>query len=552
MQIVSRVRPATDPVQIRRTRTDTADRDNLATVPCFGMELLERRVLYAAGDLDPGFDGDGWTSTTHRDGAGWPTGIHYVTDLLVQPDGRTVVLGQAHSYRKIGLYRYNVDGSLDATFGDGGRVLTDVSPNNEHGDALTLLPDGKYLVAGSSQAQHGGTAFTILRYHADGSLDTTFGDSNSGVVVRDFGMLHSDGNALVVGADGTITVAGSALHESGTQDVMLVRLTPHGTLDDSFGNGGVMMADFGGADRAADLRLGSDGSLMVLVRSHIEAQQSEPSYVARFNLDGSVDATFGAGGRVLVDFGNGYEGTTTRDLILLADGQFLVGGGVHQGFGREYAPHLAAGRYNADGSLDATFGNGGVAIVSGNDGDLLVGNSYMAVRADGSIVLAGGRRLLEYSSTDPAHGDLVVALLDSDGHLDPTFGDSGITTNDLGGQEGVWALAVTPNGNIVVAANNEEHDVILARYDGGLGAEPAIAAPPAADAPVADAPVADPQAPPSSPLQPSFDEPPSARMADRLFTLSDKTVAHSAFSLLSAASSDLLDGETDEDELLAI
>ena len=140
MHRVSRVRCAA--IQIRRGNGAVARDDALATVPCFGMELLERRILYTAGDLDPSFDGDGWASTTHRDHAGWPTGINYITDLLVQPDGGSVVLGHADSHTKIGLYRYNADGSLDTTFGDGGRVLTDVSPKNDHRDALALLPDG--------------------------------------------------------------------------------------------------------------------------------------------------------------------------------------------------------------------------------------------------------------------------------------------------------------------------------------------------------------------------------------------------------------------------
>ncbi|MGW6979894.1 delta-60 repeat domain-containing protein [Streptomyces sp. NPDC054932] len=181
--------------------------DRIGIVVALGLAVavaLPGAALAAPGDLDPSFGGgDGIVTTDLGDSEA-------AADMVAQPDGRTVAVGgdAADSAGNFAAVRYNADGSPDTTFGDGGRVSTDIAGGSDTAKGVALQADGKIVVAGTSENLEGGIAwFTVVRYNPDGSLDTTF--DGDGKAVTDFGGGGADqGSDVAVQADGRIVAAG--------------------------------------------------------------------------------------------------------------------------------------------------------------------------------------------------------------------------------------------------------------------------------------------------------------------------------------------------------
>ena len=156
------------------------------------------------GDVDLNFDGDGKVLTDFSS-AGLAVARPFA--MAIQTDGKLVVAGEAFpgSHSDFILARYNANGSLDTAFGNGGKVTTDFG-GDESAKGMALQADGKIVAVGKSGTVSG-VAFLLARYNADGSLDTTFG--TGGKVTTDFGT--ADGaNAVALQDDGEIVVAGFA------------------------------------------------------------------------------------------------------------------------------------------------------------------------------------------------------------------------------------------------------------------------------------------------------------------------------------------------------
>src|SRR3954469_23987160 len=130
-------------------------------------------ALAADGDLDPSFGTGGKVITDFNNSTEW------LSRIALQPDGKIVAIGESSAptdFPKFALARYTPDGSLDATFGNGGKVITVIAQVREYAHGLVLLPDGKIMISGSiDQPTESDTSFALLRYNSDGSLDTTFG-----------------------------------------------------------------------------------------------------------------------------------------------------------------------------------------------------------------------------------------------------------------------------------------------------------------------------------------------------------------------------------------
>jgi uncharacterized delta-60 repeat protein len=285
----------------------------------------------ANGSLDTSFDGDGKVTTdffgSHNEG----------NSITLQADGKILVAGSAYNSNgnnDFALARYNPDGSLDTSFDSDGKVTTDFSSFSDKAHSITVQADGKILVVGGSSG-----VFALARYNADGSLDTSF--DSDGKVTTDFGSGDS-GNSITIQADGKILVAGSAYMNSGKPDFALARYNPDGSLDTSFDSDGKVTTDFfGNDDYGYSITLQADGKILV-------AGSSRGNFaLARYNTDGSLDASFDSDGKVTSDFSGIANGIT-----LQADGKILVAGySFTSSGGRDFA--LA--RYNPDGSLDTTF-----------------------------------------------------------------------------------------------------------------------------------------------------------------------------------------------------
>jgi uncharacterized delta-60 repeat protein len=194
-----------------------------------------------SGTLDASF-GTGGTVTTDFAGSG-----DGAAAIAVQPDGKLVAAGGATINGQIdfALARYNSNGTLDTSFGTGGRVTTDFGGRYERATSVAVQWDGKIVVAGGAVINVYND-FALARYHSDGTLDTNFG--TGGKVITNFGEVSAQAYSVAVLPDGKIVVAGEANIDGG-DDFALVRYTSNGTLDDNFGTGGKVTTDFGLRDQ---------------------------------------------------------------------------------------------------------------------------------------------------------------------------------------------------------------------------------------------------------------------------------------------------------------
>lgn len=324
------------------------------------------------GSLDTSFSGDGRQNTDFGNGSRGANG------LALQPDGKILVVGTGlgPTGADFAVARYNTDGSLDPTFSGDGIQITDVDGSFEDANGVTVQPDGKIIVVGVTGSTDD---FGLVRYNADGSLDTTF--SGDGKLTTDFGVISSDGGAaVVVQPDGRIVAVGGGTGAANV-DFAVARYDADGSLDTTFSEDGKQTTDFGGSgsdngEGAAGVALQPDGKI-------VAAGAGGPGLdfaLARYQTDGSLDATFSGDGTQSTDFGPKSGGAS--GLGLQADGRIVAAGAGNGG------EDFAVARYGADGALDSTFsGDGKVTTDFAGSVDQAKG---VALQADGNIIAAGG------------------------------------------------------------------------------------------------------------------------------------------------------------------
>jgi uncharacterized delta-60 repeat protein len=426
----------------------------------------------AAGDLDTTF-GNGGTVITIMPNKGWGN------QIAIQPDGKLVVAGfnGKDPVTDMAVVRYNTDGSLDTTFGGTGIVTTDFG-GQDYARAIALQADGKIIAAGSGGVNKD---FALARYNTDGTLDTTFG--TGGMVTTDFGGTDAIRALLVRPSDKKIVAVG--FHGStGNFDWALARYFPNGTLDTTFGTGGTVLTDFGGVDQTRGAVLVRGGKMVVAGMTKSSNTKSDFA-LARYNQNGTLDTTFGTGGKVTTDFG-AFD--LARAIVLQPDGKVVAGGysgccgGGSPAIKGQYDPDLAQdglapntasdfaiARYNTNGSLDTTFGPDGTGKVIAD----LFGNAdharALALQSDGKLVQAGNSATLTGTLVDST----AVVRYNADGTLDTTFGNGGIVLTDIapGLQEGARDVKVQADGKIVTAGivgatSGGGFEYALARYLG--------------------------------------------------------------------------------------
>lgn len=361
--------------------------------------------IVVAGSLDIIENSDFLVARFNADGSldadfgpGGPDGSGFVTTdlagdsdtasaLAIQGDGKIVVAGTSLQvlFSDFALARYHPDGSPDTDFGpDGnGQVHTDFDEPGGSSDvaqAMAIQVDGKIIVAGLSDND-----FALARYHPDGSLDATFGPGGpegDGKVTTDLGSANEGFEAVAIQPDGKIVAGGTV--EFANFDAVLVRYNADGSLDTTFNPlgavPGAVVADLGGMDledAVFDLALQADGKIVVTGESDFSDYDI---MVARFNPDGSLDGTFGAGGTVFTDIGVDDFG---ESVVIQTNGKILVGGSAAIG---ENFEDFALVRYNADGGLDTSFANGGIS--THDLGGEANGLTDLALQSDGKIVAA--------------------------------------------------------------------------------------------------------------------------------------------------------------------
>ena len=282
--------------------------------------------------------------------------------------------------------RYNPDGSLDTSFGAGGIVTTIFPGDGSFAFALALQSDGKIIAAGTdfldfNPGDMSDTDFALARYNPDGSLDTTFG--NGGTVTTDFLGAEDDVYSVLIQPDGKIVAVGSANSPVDFYDFAAARYLSNGTLDTTFGIGGKMRVDFGNQDMdiASDAALQPDGKIVAAGTTVFDFGVEQDFALTRFNSNGTVDTTFGTDGLLLIDFDSFAQ--SANAVLIQPDGKIITVGYPNSEL--DDSDFLLA-RCNPDGSLDPSFGVGGKVRTSlgdlnsaANDGVLQADGKIVAV-----------------------------------------------------------------------------------------------------------------------------------------------------------------------------
>ena len=421
-------------------------------------------VSYAqstTGNLDPTF---GTGGTVRTDFAG---NIDQANAVAIQPNGQIIAAGSSFSNSKTVedfiVARYNANGSLDKRFAKNGKITTDFFRNVDSISAIAIQPDGRIIVAGFAQlAGNGGNprVFALARYRSDGNPDTTFG--NGGALTTSFGGNFAAASAVMVQPDGKIVVAGTVdfnpdLPGSGL-DFALARYNANGTLDGSFGKGGKVVFDFFGSfDQANAAVLQPDGKIIVAGSTSYDSVNRDIGFaLARFNTDGSTDFSFGSGGKQITEFFG--AGAKANGVVLQPDGKLVAAGTASDSATRPAATDIALARYNSDGSLDSGFGNAGQTAIPFPNSASEQGNA-VALLPDGKIIVTGAA--FKTFATPP---DFALVRYNSDGTLDSSFGT--VVTDVAGGTDVAQALAIQADGKIVAAGRSfrSDFDLTLARY----------------------------------------------------------------------------------------
>jgi uncharacterized delta-60 repeat protein len=370
------------------------------------------------GDLDTSFDGNGKKAFTFG-------GTDAAQAVLVQPNGRIVVAGGGTAASSFCVARLRANGTFDATFGPGGKRTITFGGEQESVFGAALQPDGRVVLVGDSDFR-----VAVARLNPNGSLDTTF--SGDGKRTFSWGPI-SRATAVVVMPNGKLLLAGFSGPETG--NIQVARLNANGALDTTFGLGGIAKSDFGGDDFGHAMARQANGRILVAGRSAptFPTDPALGAVVTRLRSIGELDPDFAGDGRLTL------PGSSNARAVLVQpqDGKIVVAGTA------DGSQMMTVSRLMRNGSPDPTFDNDGTAAIA--FGAVLTTGA--ALQPDGKIIVAGS-----------SGGDFAVARLNSDGSPDAGFGTAGKATVDFGGPTFANAVALQPNGRIVIAGQRTAGD----------------------------------------------------------------------------------------------
>ncbi len=422
----------------------------------------------ASGSLDTCFGAGGKVTTNLNN-----TSSKFANDVMIQPDGKLVVAVYENppsgNKQDFLVLRYDTAGLLDPTFGSGGVArISFTNSGSELPSALAIQSDGKIIVAGYAPLKSY-SAFAVARLNPNGSLDTLFG--NSGKVLFSFqNNVTASVQSVTIQANGYIVVAGRS-----NAEFALARFRPNGTFDTGFNGTGKVTVS---TANSADTLVGGAYAVTIqkvtvsgVVQEKLVAAGIRPKLagvdrdmaVLRFNPNGSLDSSFGSGGKVFTDF-SGYS-DQAKAVAIDANNNIVVAGHTLTGSTTD-SIRFALVRYTENGALDASFGSGGKVTAGPIGYRSFVYGRGLAIQADGRIAVSG---IVE--TTDFSYADFGVARFNSDGSPDSSFGPDGtgfVVTDFYGAKDYAWGgLAMQADGRIVVVGGTGaagSQDIELARY----------------------------------------------------------------------------------------
>lgn len=404
----------------------------------------------SGGQLDANFGQGGvvFTSATDfRDTA---------TDVAIQADGKIVVSGTSSAQdgsRSLFVARYFADGTPDGGFGNGdipGVVRIEnfgrTPPSSESANVgLVVQSSGRLVLAATRQTGSGIADFALIGIRSDGLLDSSFGEPGSfGIQVTPIpGMPDASARDLTLAPDGRILAVGAST--SATQG-LVVRYSASGVLDTSWGVDGVAASPMLYEARRVLAR--GDGAPIVACVGFVGPAPLQPDFgLARLTLQGSLDPAFGDTGVARLNFLTGNSSAAAAKVVVQGDGKLIQAGACDGPTGAAWC----ITRLDAAGTLDSTYGNGGIVRVGVEVGDA---GPLPLLAPDGRLLVVG-------NSWSGGHLRILVARLTADGTPDTSWGQQGNVFVEVNASY-VYAAAaqLQPNGALVIEG--------LADYGSGL------------------------------------------------------------------------------------
>jgi uncharacterized delta-60 repeat protein len=351
---------------------------------------------------------------------------------LVRGSRRLALLGVLFAALVLPLIALAAPAALDKHFGKHGLAIAQVGEDGSGANLVTVTPDGDIVAAGMSVFAEGEDSdgdFVVARFTPKGKLDAGFGDKGGTIV--DFGDDYSFDfpSGLALTNDGKILVAGYGSDEKNS-GASVTRLDEDGKLDQTLANDGTLTTD-GPLSYATSVLPLPQGAFFLV------GPQKNSLGIEKFKADGSVDQTFGSGGLTLTDLG---EKASIGDAILTDDGKIVVVAHPSQA-PSAYLPGVPKGkvallRFTADGALDTSFGEDGAAVADGSAAYSLAEDSK------GNIIVGGGTKVVRFTA---------------DGKLDSSFARGGVFTFSPASGFTATALAIGAKDAVAVSGTMRPH-----------------------------------------------------------------------------------------------
>jgi len=377
--------------------------------------IASQQAAAQAGKLDPTF-GKGGIATTDFGDQNQSNNVAAANAVIIQPDGKIVVCGGvpgSSDFPIPAVARYHTDGTLDTSFGNSG-IATIPSIENVPLTAITLQSDGKIVASGAN---------FVVRYSSHGVLDSTFGTGGIASLGNDF--IGTTQTGVLVQPDGKILLA----------DRFLLRFLSDGQFDTGFGAGGTART---AGYPATALALLPNGKILVA-----SSFSGTSGFISQYDSNGGLDTTFGIGGQLA-------SPGTAAGVVLLSAGDFLAAGSLTnnavQPFPGNVDSSFAVSRFLGAGVTDASFGTNGGTVTSVPNFPI-VATSGLAVEPNGDIVTLG-------TATQTSEPVFALARYTATGQLDTTFGTDGTVVTSFGGSKNppfvsANGLTIQSDGKIV-------------------------------------------------------------------------------------------------------
>lgn len=415
-----------------------------ALAACFSLSATV--TLAASGDLDPTFGTGGFVMTAVQD-------LSSANDVIVDAKHRVLAAGSgsnaALSTMSPALIRYLPDGSLDTSFGDSGSGIEMVAPPaglGEYAEFCCVRLDSKNRIVAAGFTEIAAPAgaqkvLTVLRLSEDGTLDPSFGENGFVANVIAAGEAYSAAQALTIDASDRIVIGGATFDTTFLGTPLLVRYNTNGTLDHSFGDGGIAtLPETGFSPAPVGMRIDGDGRIVVAGNYIDLGSATQGMYVARYQSNGEPDASFGTDGIVHL------EGTPGNAFTLDPMDRPIVASyeidGVNAGMER----------LNTDGTLDTGFGPDGTGIVTATVDDGAIWPASIAIDGAGNVVLAATYSVEFEPST------FAALRYTGDGEPDMTFGTDGMSAPAGPGDGNAESVTVDSSGAITLTGYTVDAD----------------------------------------------------------------------------------------------